>query len=106
MRKKISIKLSKEDTKICAKIHKKMMEAIADAVPSVMENNPEVKFQITTVALVFTISNILQTFGIKKPDIYLDDIVEMVKQSYEIVKKNSSYMIYKDGKKVSEGRTN
>jgi hypothetical protein len=85
-------------------MHKKMMEAIAEHTSSY--HNEEQEFLLVMQALSLTISNTMNTFGLKNTEPFLSDLTDYVKQIHGAVVKNSSYMEYVDGIKKSEGRFN
>lgn len=103
MKKKNELPLNENEMiEMCA-MHKKMMQAVAEHTPKNFGENAT--FLITTYAISFTISSIMSTFGLDKVT-YAKDILEFVSRIHEDAHANSSYMEYKNGKKVSEGKFN
>jgi hypothetical protein len=97
------IKLNKDEMRDCIDIQKKMIEAIAEKFHKYEDQK---SFEIFSVAISLVISNMLTSLGVSKIDVYLNDMTRTVKQIHEKVKKNSSYMQYQYGKKISEGEFN
>jgi len=100
---KKEIILNSSEIEVACLIHKEMMESIAR-----VSHKYEIdkNFEIVSVAIAFTICNTLSSFGINKIDPYLSDMIDCIKSIHSNVRSSSSYMQYKDGKKVSEGRFN
>lgn len=103
MNKKHKIDLTESEVKITADIHKKIMETIAENCNFASK---EKEFHVITLTLAITVCNVMSSFGIDHHRRYLDDFCDLVKQLIKPVKQNSSYMEFKGGKKVSEGRFN
>lgn len=103
---KREIKLDRKEIEITVDIHKKMMMAIAEAITK-HKLGDEKEFHIVTLALSFTITNMLKGFGINNIDSFLQDFSELTKQTFPSVQKNSdAYMVYRKGKKIEEGKLN
>lgn len=100
MSEKNKILLTEDELKITADIHKKIMEVIGE---NCNFKSKEKQFYVITVIMAITICNIMLTFGIDYTDKYMDNFRELVDQWLEPVKKNSKYMRYKNGEKISEG---
>ena len=95
------ITLNKDEIESMARIHKKMMEAIGEKT---YQYDEEKTFEIFAISIAITISNMLGTFGVRKNiKLFLDDLVLNILSVHDAVQMNSSYMEFKDGKKVSEG---
>lgn len=100
------IELTRKEVEICVDIHKKMMMAIAEAF-SKDKLGKEKEFHISTMAISFTISNLMKTLGVTKVDRYLKDLNQLTKETFPHVIKNSNgYVIYNKGEKVGEGSFN
>lgn len=98
---KKKVLLTREEMVVTTDIHKEMMEAMAKRAHLF---NEEKNFEVYSVALAFTISNMLITFGIRKNiKPFLDDMVQVVMDIHEDVLRCSSYMVYKKGEKIDEG---
>ncbi len=83
--------------------HKEIMESLAK---NTQKYTADKVFDIFSISLAVTISNVMGTFGVKNIDCFLHHMIIIIKQIHEDVQKNSSYMEFKDGKKISEGRFN
>lgn len=100
---KQNIILTDAELEDCCNLHKEMMESFARHT----HKYPAKKtFEIFSVAMAFTISLSLSSMGIKNINEYLNELMENIKAIHNDVNKNSCYMEYKNGVKISEGRFN
>lgn len=103
---KREIKLDRKEIEITVDIHKKMMMAIAETITK-HKLGDEKEFHVVTLALSFTVSNMLKGFGINNINSFLQDFSELTRETFPGVQKNSfGYMVYNKGKKVEEGKLN
>ncbi len=101
---KSEIKLSHEEMDIVCDVQKKAMELIAENIPSKLD--PEKTFHIATISFCFIISNFLNSYGINKPEEYMKDLSNLIAELHDKIRENGSYMVYKDNKKIDEGKFN
>lgn len=97
------VKLSDSELVDCIKLQKEFMESFGR---NLHKYNKEKEFEIFSVAIAVVISNICVTFGEKGLKAYFDDLTKITLGMHEAIKKNSSYMEFKNGIKISEGQFN
>ncbi len=101
------VEMTEEETYITADIHKKIIETIAENIHPIKDKQKQ--FEIITLLFAVTISNSLSSLRINnlnKIKEYMDDLSDMVIKIHNSIKETASYMEYKNGKKVNEGRFN
>lgn len=103
MIKKKLVTLTPEQMQDMVNFHKETMESFGKIAS---KYNDATNFEIFVVSIGITISTALTSLGLKEIDAPLEGMFDMIKKLHEDIKKNSMYMIYKKGEKVSEGRFN
>ena len=97
------IELTSQEMQDCVDIHKKMMEAYASHT---FRYNDEKCFELFSLSIALTISCTMTSLGIKNIRDWLTHLNEFIESIHEAAKDNSSFMTFKKGKKVSEGKFN
>lgn len=100
---KRKITLNTDEMGLCSDIHKEIIESFGRRLTLVNEDKA---FQMFSLTIAITISNMLTTLGIKKVNPYLNDLNTIIEIIHKNVKKNSDYMLYENGEKLSEGKFN
>lgn len=103
MSEKVTLILSDNEALSLCAIHKDIMESLAR---NLYQYDLEKTFVIFSMTIGITISNFLTSFCIKDIDSYLKELIQNIKNTHDTIKKNSDYMEYKNGIKISEGKYN
>lgn len=93
------IKFNKKNLEAAVDIQKVTMKAICD-LTSKDENEG---FNEAMLAFVMIISNFMNSKGINRIDLFLDDLVKNVKRLYPGIKKNASCYYIKEDGEIKEG---
>jgi len=92
--------LNEEEIKMITDIQREMIESFAKRLPDCRN---EKTYEIFYKVLILFISNMMNSIGINKIDLFLDGLSKSIIDSHEFIQKNNSYMIYKNCEKISEG---
>lgn len=103
MSEKKPVNLIEDEVKACAEFQKKCIEAFAEIA---CNYNDEIQFKLFAVGMCLVISNLMATLGIININDFLDELVDNIKRMHETIQNNASYMQFKNGKKISEGKLN
>lgn len=98
------VDLNKEEMQDCVNFQKKCLELFAEIFHKYSD---EKSFDIFSIGTGLLICSMMMTMRVDKTDLFIDDFCRLLKQLHPQVAKNStSYMAFKNGKKVSEGKLN
>ena len=61
---------------------------------------------MATFSIAISLMSTLLSFGVDNIDEYLDEFISNVKKIKDATREHYSYMIYKDGEKITEGQFN